>query len=268
MNLTFLIPVKLESEDRVRNLKTVLTYLLTKFDAKIQVQEHDVENKFTKLVMPYINERFGPIIHRLEYTFDQQTEPYFHKTKVLNDMLLRSDTEVVCNYDTDVLLPENSYHQAYNAIVNGDCDAVYPYGCGVYQVAVGYNQDVFSEFIKSNMDVTSLHPNSSLSNSTIGWCQFVRRENYINSFMMNENFHAWGPEDSEFYYRLSILGNRVGRVNDYVYHLEHSRTNDSWFSNPLWEENQRLWNWIRTQSAESISNYCKEQDYVKQRLNK
>ena len=76
------------------------------------------------------------------------------------------------------------------------------------------------------------------------------------------------PEDSEFYYRLSVLGNRVGRVNDYVYHLEHSRTNDSWFSNPLWEENQRLWNWIRTQSAESISNYCKEQDYVKQRLNK
>jgi len=53
MNLTFLIPVKLESPDRVRNLKTVLTYLLSKFDAKIQVQEHDTENRFTKLVMPY-----------------------------------------------------------------------------------------------------------------------------------------------------------------------------------------------------------------------
>ena len=38
MNLTFLIPVKLESEDRVRNLKTILTYLLTKFDAKVLVQ--------------------------------------------------------------------------------------------------------------------------------------------------------------------------------------------------------------------------------------
>ena len=34
MNLTFLIPVKIESEDRVRNLTTVLTYILNKFDAK------------------------------------------------------------------------------------------------------------------------------------------------------------------------------------------------------------------------------------------
>ena len=39
MNLTFLIPVKIESEDRVRNLITVLSYLLTKVDAKIIVKE-------------------------------------------------------------------------------------------------------------------------------------------------------------------------------------------------------------------------------------
>ena len=46
MNLTFLIPVKLESKDRVRNLTTVLTYLLTKFDAKILIQECDKESNF------------------------------------------------------------------------------------------------------------------------------------------------------------------------------------------------------------------------------
>jgi hypothetical protein len=268
MNLTFLIPVKLESEDRVRNLKTVLTYLLSKFNSKILVQEHDTESKFSELVMPHLNKKFGNISDRFGYTFDNQTEPYFHKTKVLNDLLLRSDTEVVCNYDTDVLLPENSYHAAYNAIMRGDCDAVYPYGCGAYQRAVTYSSETFDEFIKSDMDITSLHPYVTLSNSTIGWCQFVRRENYINSFMMNENFHAWGPEDSEFYYRLNVLGNKVGRVNDYVYHLEHSRTNDSWFSNPLWKDNFMLWNWVREQTGDTILNYCKQQDYVQKRLNK
>ena len=170
MNLSFLIPVKLESPDRVRNLKTVLTYLLSKFDAKILIQEHDIENRFTELVMPFISERFGPITHRLDYTFDKQTEPYFHKTKVLNDMLLRSDTEVVCNYDTDVLLPENTYHAAYNAIMRGDCDAVYPYGCGVYQRAITYSSETFDKFIGSDMDLTDLHPYATLSNSTIGWC--------------------------------------------------------------------------------------------------
>ena len=54
MNLTFLIPVKIESEDRVRNLTTVLTYILNKFDAKILVQEHDKVQRFSDLVLPNI----------------------------------------------------------------------------------------------------------------------------------------------------------------------------------------------------------------------
>ena len=108
MNLTFLIPVKIESEDRVRNLTTVLTYLLKKFDAKILVQEHDKVQRFNDLILPNI-----PKSDNIEYTFDLQTNNYFHKTKILNDLLLRSDTEVVCNYDTDVLLPEKTYTEAY-----------------------------------------------------------------------------------------------------------------------------------------------------------
>ena len=266
MNLTFLIPVKLESEDRVRNLTTVLTYLLTKFDAKILVQECDKESNFSKLIMPYLTQRFGIISHRLQYTFEEQKTSFFHKTRILNDLLHRSETEIVCNYDTDVLLPEKSYTLAYEMIRRGQCDAVYPYGCGVYQKAVTYPNEAFEEFINSDMNLEQFDKYINLSNSTIGWCQFIRRENYIHSYMMNENFQAWGPEDCELYYRLNVLGNRVGRVNDYVYHLEHARSTDSWFSNPMWQQNTQLWNWIRTQSKETISNYYESQDYVKRRL--
>lgn len=266
MNLTFMIPVKLESEDRVRNLKTVLTYLLSKFDAKVMVQEHDKVNRFTKLVMPYLNNRLGPISHRLEYTFDKQTEPYFHKTKVLNNMLLRSDTEVVCNYDTDVILPIDSISKSYEAIKSNVVDAVYPYGVGAYQKAVNYTSDLFETFTTSKMediDIFKLQEYSNTSSSTVGWCQFIRRKNYINSFMMNENFAAWGPEDCELFYRLNVMGNRVGRVNNYVYHLEHTRSTDSWFSNPLWQQNVQLWEWIRRQDKETLIEYYKKQDYIK-----
>ena len=121
MNLTFLIPVKIESEDRVRNLTTVLTYLLKKFDAKILVQEHDKVQRFNDLVLPNI-----PKSDKIEYIFDLQTNNYFHKTKILNDLLLRSKTEVVCNYDTDVLLPEKTYTEAYQLIKTKKYDVVYP----------------------------------------------------------------------------------------------------------------------------------------------
>ena len=130
MNLTFLIPVKIESEDRVRNLTTVLTYILNKFDAKILVQEHDKVQRFNDLVLPNI-----PKSDNIEYTFDPQTNNYFHKTKILNDLLLKSDTEVVCNYDTDVLLPEKTYTEAYQLIKTKKYDVVYPYGCGIYPVS-------------------------------------------------------------------------------------------------------------------------------------
>ena len=78
MDLTFLIPVKLESKDRVRNLTTVLTYLLTKFDAKILVHECDKESNFSKFIMPYLTKRFGIISQRFEYIFEEQNTPYFH----------------------------------------------------------------------------------------------------------------------------------------------------------------------------------------------
>ena len=145
-------------------------------------------------------------------------------------------------------------------------DVVYPYGCGAYQKAVTFSNKTFESFIDSDLKVASLDKYTNLSSSTIGWCQFIRRENYINSYMMNENFQAWGPEDCELYYRLNFLGNIVGRVNDYVYHLEHSRSTDSWFTNPTWQANTQLWNWIKTQSKENFLNYYENQNYVKRRM--
>lgn len=266
MNLTFLIPTKLESEDRVRNLTTVLIYLLSNFDAHVYVKECDSSPKVEKYVVPFLIKKFGELPKNFNYFYERQTNKFFHKTKILNDLLQQSSSEVVCNYDTDVLLPLQSVKKSYQMIIDRTSDAVYPYGCGVYQKAVSYTNQIFTEFIDSDLDISKLDRYSQTNNSTIGWCQFIRRENYINSFMMNENFHAWGPEDCELYYRLNFLGNKVDRINDYVYHLEHARSNDSWFSNPMWRENTELWYWIRSQTKESFLNYYKNQNYIQRRM--
>lgn len=269
MDLTFLIPVKLDSSDRVRNITTVISYLLTNYDAKILVKEFDTKTKFKTLIIPQLEEKFSPEqLKNLEYFYEIQNKKYFHKTKVLNDLLETSTTKVVCNYDADVILPISSVKESYDMIISGHSDAVYPYGVGTYQKAVNYSKELYKSFINSNMsqnDVEKLNSNSTPSSSTIGWCQFIRRENYINSFMMNENFAAWGPEDCELFYRLNLLGNKVDRIDNYVYHLEHERTNDSWFSNPNWQENVQLWEWIRRQSRENLVEYYQKQEYIKRR---
>lgn len=267
MNLTFLIPTRIESEDRVRNISTILIYLLSNFDAFVFVKECDYEPKFNTFVEPILIKKFGRLPKNLKYFYEKKTSSFFHKTKILNDLLYESNTEVVCNYDADVLFPKSTIFNAYDAIISGKSDAIYPYGCGAYQKAVTYSYETFETFIRSDLNVSSLDKYVRISSSTIGWCQFIRRSNYINSFMMNENFYSWGPEDCELYYRLNFLGNKVDRIQDYVYHLEHVRSDDSWFSNPNWRKNAELWNWIRMQNKESLIEYYTNQDYVKRRIN-
>jgi len=269
-DLTFMIPVKIESEDRLRNVCSVLGYLISNFDSQILIKEVDDEKNVQKFVFPLIYKKFGFLPDNLNYLYEKPSEEYFHKTKILNDLIKESNTSIVCNYDTDVILPVRSLQAAYELINKGISDAVYPYAVGCYQKAVRYSQDLFDEYFNTTMGdndlITTLEKDFYINSSTIGWCQVIRRKNYIDSFMMNENFAAWGPEDCELHYRLQLMGNKVDRIHDYVYHLEHSRSTDSWFSNPRWKENANLWEWIRRQDKEHLTKYYQNQEYVSRRI--
>lgn len=264
MDLTFLIPTKIETEDRLRNIISSVSYLLKYIPAKVIVKEVSDHPAFRFRAIPEIRKYADT--SNLIYLYEETQEPLFCKSKVLNDLIVASDTKVVANYDADCILPLESYLQAYNAINENQADVVYPYGCGIYQWCADYNQDIYKEFV-NQLDISVLDKQKKLSNSTIGWCQFVNRQKYIDSYMMNENFISWGCEDDEFYYRMSVLGNRIGRIDNYVYHLEHSRTHNSWFSNPNFNNNWALWNTIKTFDKEQLIKYYESQDYLKNRRN-
>ena len=163
-----------------------------------------------------------------------------------------------------LLLPVESYYEAYSMLENNQADVVYPYQCGVYQWKAKYNMNIYNSFVNT-LSTNVLDKDKQLSNSTIGWTQFIKRQTYIDCYMMNENFVSWGCEDDEFYFRMSTLGNRIARVNNYVYHLEHSRTHNSWFSNPNFNNNYNLWNTIKTFDRNQLVNYYKDQEYLKNR---
>jgi predicted glycosyltransferase involved in capsule biosynthesis len=262
MDLTFLIPTRIETEDRLRNIISSVSYLLTHTSAKVIVKEVSSHPTFQFRAVPEIRKYADT--SNLEYLYEESQEPLFCKSKVLNDLIVASSTKVVANYDADCILPIDSYHRAYSAINEDQVDVVYPYGCGIYQWKASYSPEIYDQFVNT-LDVSVLDQNKSISNSTIGWTQFVNRKKYIESYMMNENFISWGCEDDEFYYRMSILGNRIGRIDNYVYHLEHSRTHNSWFSNPNFNNNYHLWNQIKTFDRNQLMRYYENQDYVKNR---
>jgi len=257
---TFIIPIRIESEDRLRNVVTSLAFLYDNFDTNIIVKEVDKESVFKERGLPQLQSFFEDF--NVKHIFEESDEPLFHRQKVLNEMIMEADTEIVVNYDCDAILPLNSYVTAYEGIMNGTYDVVYPYGSGMFQRQVAAEDKIVSDFLDSN-DYGVLDSVSNEHTSDFGWAQFFRRSVYIEGGMENENFRAYAPEDKERYFRFTTLGYKVGRVDDVVYHLEHARGENSWFSNPHMQGNMNEWEKIARMDKKSLMEYYSNQKYLK-----
>lgn len=258
---TFIIPIRIESPDRLRNVITTTAFLLENFDTNIIIKEVDSESVFERDALPILKEILDVDV-KVKHIFEQSDEPLFHRQKVLNEMIMEADTEIVVNYDCDAILPINSYVMAYRGIMDGIYDVVYPYGQGMFQYQVKASDNVVSDFLES-CDYAILKSNSKIHDSDFGWVQFFRRSDYIKGGMENENFKAYAPEDKERYYRYTTLGYKVGRIPDYIYHLEHARGANSWFTNPHMASNMSEWEKIQQMNKEQLMEYYSTQTYLK-----
>lgn len=266
---TFIIPLRIESEDRMRNIITVICYILGNFDTNIIVKEVDSKKVFEQHALPQIKEFCGNI-DSLTYVFEYSEDPVFFREKILNDMLMLSKTKVVVNYDCDVVFPIESYIESYNRIINKVSDVVYPYGDGPWQYRVNATDELVSKFLNENFDLAFLRDESFVDNAGYGWVQFFDRKVYIEGGMENENFIGSAPDDFERHFRFSTLGYKVDRIDNYIYHLEHSRGMNSWpnsfYEQPFTRKNMELWEHLKHYTKEQLIEYYSNQQYIKERL--
>jgi hypothetical protein len=265
-NATFIIPLRIESEDRMRNIITLLCFLFGNFDTNVIVKEVDTESVFEKSVLPQVKEFVDRDIN-LTHIFEKSDDSVFYRMHILNEMLAMTKTDVVINYDCDVLMPIETYVNAYEAILNKTCDVVYPYGNGNFQKQVHVNDEIVSDFLNNDFDFSILENNSQISSSDFGWVQFFNRSVYVEGGMENENFRGSSPEDKERFFRFTMLGYNVGRIDNWIYHLEHSRGPNSWpdsiQGNPYMKQNFEAWNHIQTLNKEQLKDYYSKQEYLK-----
>jgi hypothetical protein len=258
---TFIIPIRIESSDRLRNVITTTAFLLENFDTNIIIKEVDEKSVFQKDALPILKDILDIDIN-VNHIFEQSNDSSFHRQRVLNEMIMESKTDVVVNYDCDVLLPLDSYKTAYESVLSGEYNVVYPYGQGMYQYQVRATDEIVSQFLQT-YDFAILEKNSNQYTSDFGWAQFFNRQVYIDGGMENENFIAYAPEDKERFYRFSALGYNVGRVNNHVYHLEHARGHNSWLNNPHMQNNNTIWEEIQKMNQNQLKEYYSNQEYLK-----
>ena len=273
---TFIIPLRIESEDRLRNIVVSLIYLLRNFNTKIIVKEVDKSSEFQKCAMPMLEAALEDFhLEGLTHIFEQSEENTFHRTKIINDMLWMVDTPVTCNYDCDILLPKTSYPYAVNMIINGWEDpssesdelyypkVVYPYGRGMYQAQINTTDEEVTKFINGYFDF-EVFSKWRAFDAKFGFCQFFDTETYKELGGENEGFVSYGYEDDERHYRFAMLTN-VARLGERVFHLEHKRSENSWFNNPHIENNRKLWEKLKSCKREELKFYYENVGYAKAR---
>tara|TARA_R100001510_G_scaffold40103_1_gene36501 strand:- start:7552 stop:8505 length:954 start_codon:yes stop_codon:yes gene_type:complete len=275
---TYIIPLRIETDDRMRNAVTTLVYFLKNINAPIIVKEFDAESIFEESVLPQLKIVCSEEeLSNLTHVFEKTDEFTFHRTRLINDMIMMADTKFICNYDIDVLLPFQTHFYAVTFLSKGylppdspegtplqPVKVVYPYGYGMFQWQVFADDQTVSNFINSNFNFHAFDGKMREYDAKFGFCQFFDREEYIRLGMENENFVSYGYEDDERYLRFNTCSDVI-RINDVIYHLEHKRTSNSWFTNPHIENNRALWEKLKYKNKEGFETYYNEQDYVKRR---
>ena len=265
-NATFIMPLRIESNDRLRNVVLSLGYLLNNFKTNVIIEEVDTDSKFQEHAAPKLQEIVEDL-SPITLMYEQSDDPIFHRTRILNDMLMESKTDVVVNYDCDVIFPLMSYLSAYQMILNDGYDLVYPYGQGHYQRKVAVDQNLVTNFINSRFTEDSFanHPNSEVSTSDYGWAQFFNRQSYIDGGLENENFISYGYEDNERPERFKRMGYKVGGVDGTIYHMEHARTMISWFTTQHIQNNKDLYEKLSEMNDEELMTYYNTVEYAVRR---
>ena len=280
-DITLIIPLKVDSKDRLRNINTALAFSLKFYGFKIIIKEVDSTRKYNS---PLLNDP------RVTYIFEQSDSKSFHRTKILNDMLLMVDTEFVANYDCDIILPIQTVREVLYLFQQG-YDMVYPYRRLTLLPCVPNNsarldtivRSLDSDYLESvsrgilaamkHRPVYSLDlfKKYGLDNvCTAGGVQFFRTKSYLEGYAENETFVDWGPEDQERLIRFHLLGYKIawmpsGSISGGAIHMNHAPTVAHSTSNEMNKHNHKLLAHTSTQikTKEDMEAYMKTLDYVK-----
>ena len=217
-NLTFVMPTRIDSDIRKRNLLYV-TRRLSAIGSKIIILEADKQAKLS-------NEDID--IPNVEYHFIEDGNPCFFRTHYINMLLRMATTDVVSVWDADIVTSYEQIDEAYRYIMEEDYTLTYPY-CGEYVLL--QNEDSANLISTSNLKCLDDRKIKSLyARPFFGGAFFVNRERYLSLGGENENFTGWGPEDVERQKRVEIMGYEfrwTGKGK--AYHLNHPRSKNSNF---------------------------------------
>jgi hypothetical protein len=253
-DVSFLIVVRVDSEDRLENAYAITRYLCNNFNTNVLLMEVDRDQKIDRRAL-----------HRdVRYFFKEDTGFKLHRTKYNNELINECTTPYVALYDADVIVPVLQLVEAVELLREGEYTFVHPFdgrclGTDILLKTV-FIKLLDEEFLNANRNKQSLY-----SRRAVGGCIIVDRQVYLSCGGENEFITSWGPDDVERFKRVKILGHKSKRIKGVLYHLHHSRNDNSGYQHmgetvhlmgeylkicesrkDILEEYIKSWNWLST----------------------
>ncbi|GAA3569504.1 galactosyltransferase-related protein [Snuella lapsa] len=218
-NTSFLIYVRIDSEDRLVNLELVVKHITKYFNTTINLLEVDSSPKIST---SFIKK------HGIEYEFFEDDNEVFYTTKYRNYLIRKCKAPYFFICDTDVIAAPEALLQsiAYLTNISNNNVLVYPYNGDCYNVSKQYRDEYALtndyDFLKENEKEHMLWFKYSTGGVFGG-----KTKTFLKDGIDNENIYGWGPDDKERYYRLKRKGFTIKRMEYTLYHLYHQRNNNS-----------------------------------------
>ena len=239
-DLTFIFPIRIDSNERLENVKTNIFYLKKLFNANIIIAEDGTKNNFEDVI-------------KIESNFHH----LFYKTKIINNAVKKATTPFVAIIDADLFFSKQDYEEAYLKIKNQEFDFIFSYSGECWN----YNRN-FINFIKENElqrnNYYDQYKLELMNKNAVGGSIWSSKKNFFEIGGQNENMISWGFEDNEFINRINKLEKTLYRTNGITYHLNHPRTENSSDANPNINNNKQEFLKTNSFSKNQLIEYIKD----------
>jgi GT2 family glycosyltransferase len=201
-NASFLIPVRIDTEDRVWNLAVTTRYLARTFPkAEIIVIEQDATPQVDQSRLAEL----GVIYHF------QQNGSNFRKAEAVNFGAHLATKEYFCMYDADVLIDADAIEHTIHSMKSWDWKIALPFN-GIFVDVQGALRTQLGESLSIGPlgTIRSLSKAAHIQDAKTrylgGGIFLVHRETFLTLGGLNRKMISYGWEDTELFVRFAKLG--------------------------------------------------------------
>lgn len=210
-DVSFIIPAKIDSKERLRNLNSLISFLGIHFSTNIFVGECDTNCKLKLFNTKNIN-----------YTFFKKEN--FNKAFILNSLYKHITTKYISIINTDIFLNSEQIIQSIDSLRTDECDIIYPFDGSIYYIT--NERDMIKLIRHKNIEV--IHKDElNIRKNIVSGCVMFKKDVIEKIGYENESIN-YKLVDNERYERLKRFNFKISKLNNSsLYHLTHPKSKNN-----------------------------------------